>query len=289
MLKKFTIAFVVSITFLFSLQVFANFSSISEYYLFFQNKNTQEMKYIYTKTYQSRFFFNYYFLKNINKIQIGSDTWFQNWKLSRVEENNYDSKESEAIRSYVTWELNVRNFWLDVKDSDNIFSGSLSDVSGLQKLGFDDITPSERQDIYFQMFLDFFWIWFLLFLPLNLVVFFCFWYLLFLLYERFSWKFFRYVYFNSFAVYLLVYSLLIFNELSFFELSSIHVFWMWTYFLIIGLPKLIIYFFSLRTLAEYHKKYPEKKVYYKKVLLGYLAAFALFIIFIQIATNFYHF
>lgn len=288
MLKKWFLLFVTILSLLFSSQASASFSIISDDFFFFQNKNTSEIKYVNVKTYHSRFFFNYYLLNVLDKAEIWGPSKLQNWRLVRIESKLSDlwkKGSSPSVSHYLSGEIDVWSFGINLPRDG--FSAPLTDVSYLQKLGFQDLTREECIKFYFQMFLDFFWVWFLLFLPLNIIIFFCFGYLLFLLYEKFWWSIFKYVYVNSFFVYLITYLTLIYNGLSFLQLTSGELFWFSSYFFFVGLPKFMLYSISYRIFKEYHQKYPEKKVIYKHMLLGYAALFCLFVIGMQINNRFF--
>ena len=282
MFRKIFLAFSISVI-LFT-QVFANFSSITEYNLFFQNKNTNEQKYINTKTHHSRFFFNYFLLKYINWSEIWGESKLQNWKLIKIEKKDYNDKPgSPEITNYFSWKIRVYDYWINLEKWN---TWALLYLNNLNKLTFQDLTSHEKLNLFYLGILDFFWFLFFWLLPLNIIIFFCFWYLLFSFYEKYWLSIFKYIYLNSFIVYLITYIILIFNWLSFPELLSLDPFWIWAYSFFVWLPKFILYLFSLIYLKKYHEKYPEKKVIYKYVIYWYILLFCLFSI---IRTQWWYF
>lgn len=285
MIKK--ILFILSFSILLYTQAFASFWIVSDYFLFFQNKNTLEQKYVSVKTYKSRFFFDYYLLNYINWSEIWGESKLQNWKLVKIETKTDDhgnKYKSPKISHYLTGRIDIWNFWINLR---NWFTWSLSDVSRLEKLTFHDLTPEENSKLYFEMFLDFFWAWFLLFLPLNIIIFFCFWYLLFSLYESYWLYFFKYVYINSFFAYLIIYTTLIYYWLSFTELASGQLFWPMNYAFLVWVPKLGLYLVSYHLFWLYHKKYPEKMTIYKYIIVWYVFLFAIIVIISGIIKRFF--
>ena len=266
-------------------QAFANFSDISHYYLYFKNKNTNEVKYIETKSFGRWFFFNEYLLKYLDWSNIWADSKLDIWKLYKIEEAYYMSKSNSTIYSYSnSWKISVWAFIINYENK--LSTWSLSDISKLKLLWFQDITNDEKMSIYSNIFLDFFWILFLVFLPLNIIVFFCFWYLLFLLYERFWIKIFQNAYINSLIVYLIFYLLIIYNWFSFTELSSSDPFWFMAYALVVWVPKFVLYLISYILFESFHKKHHEKKIIYKKVMYWYFLIFCLSIIVSQIINHY---
>ncbi|EKE28522.1 MAG: hypothetical protein ACD_3C00049G0004 [uncultured bacterium (gcode 4)] len=275
MIKKILLIF--GISFIFASQVFWNFSDISTYYLFFQNKNTNEQKYIETKSYGNWFFFNRYLLKYIDWTEIWWKSKLNNWNLIKIEDSYFHDNPGNHETAYSnSWVISVWNYWINFENK--ISTWSLSDVSGLGILTFQDITYFESIKIYFHMLMDLFWIWFLLFLPLNIIIFFCFWFLLFLLYERYWYGIFKNVYINSFFIYITAYLILIYSWLSFVELASGHAFWMSTYGVMVWIPKLFLYLISYKVFWIYHNKYPNKKILYKNIMYWYFMLFCLVMI-----------
>ena len=284
MLKKILLSFGISTLLIF--YAFANFSYISHYYLYFQNNNSKEQRYIETRTSGNWNIFDRYLIKYLNWSIIWWESKLENWKLTKVEEAyiDYDEASNSKITYSQSWVISVWSYGINFDNK--IVTRVLTNVSNLKAIWYQDLSRTEIFKIYFNMFLDLFWIWFLLFLPLNIIVFSCFWYLLFVLFERFWFKAFKNIYINSFLAYLIIYLILINNWLSFVGIASEWPFWFMAYAFFVWVPKFVVYLISYYLLWKFHEKHPEKNVIYKKVLYCYFLLFCLFIIVSQIVNHY---
>jgi len=264
------------------LKVNANFNIVVTDSLFFENLKTKEIKFVDIKTYKSRFMFNYYFLKYINNSEIWVRNKLENWKLIRVERKTDDYNTNKTtIYNLQTGSISVWEFWINLHW--DWFTWTLTDITNLKKIWFSDLNYKENLSLLLSMFIDFFWFWFLVFLPLNIIIFFCFGYLLFLLYSKYWIKLFKNIYLNSAFVYIIIYLFQVYYWFSLLELSAWKPFWFMSYLFFVFPFKLIIYLISYYLLEKFNKEYPDKKINYKKILMFYLILIAISILYINIS------
>lgn len=244
-----------------------------KYYLFFKNSITNQEKY----TKLNDYLFDYYFNRYINWAEIWWNINIENWKLIKIIENVEDlDNKKEQIRLYEKWKINIWTYsiWLNYSNWEKY---DKIDLSKYDRLTFLDLTKKERFLLYLDIFLWFFWIWFLLFIPINIIVFFSLGYFLL----KTNVKIFKNVYINSFLIHLITYIIIIYFWLSLQELLSVNYSWFMAYFFTVWFFKLILFIISTYTINIYNKKY-DKNFKYKYIIIFYIIVYLVFMLWIKL-------
>jgi hypothetical protein len=202
-------------------------------------------------------------IKKINWKNI----WDQvlDWKIEWVC-SGFGCYSSGTIRAYA-YSVSV----------DNSIKNTKVDNRKYDKFNIDNLSLSQKYQLFDYRVLKPLLIEFIVFLPLNLVIFHCLWYLLFLLfYKKYRINYFKRIYLNAW----------IFYAISFIAL---YYFWYWftnfnagimgffSYFFFIWLYKFILFLISRYTIERYNKKEKEKSDLWNNILLWYWILFCLII------------
>jgi hypothetical protein len=259
---------------LFSSYVFADIWSVDDYYLFFQNKSSGEQKY-FKATFGEWSVFNIHLLDYLDWSSIWWESKLENWKLVGLK-TVYTEEEKIIEQFSNTWTIEVWSSGIRNDNSPDTWTSL--DQDRLKILTPQDFSNKENVIIYSWVFFELFGWLFLLCLPLNIITFSCFGFLLFLLYEKYRYNLFKNLYLNSLIIYLISYLFLIFNGMSYAEVSSGWVFWSAAYLLFVWVPKFVLFLVSLFVLGKYHKKHPDTKKIYKFIVYWYCSLFLLVIL-----------
>ena len=115
---------------------------------------------------------------------------------------------------------------------------------------------------------------FIIFLPLNLLIFSCFWYLFYILFKNIV-KIkhpYLFIYFISFIFYLIAFSLLYYYWLGFRNFSWM-LFGFASYFMIVWIWKLVLFLTSVHVMEKMRKNNEKRFSFWNFVILFYVVLF----------------
>lgn len=246
--------------------------------LYFENKQSKEIKYFETKSYTSKETFEIALIKFINKSNIWDKELFSNWYIKEVciDKNCYE-----------IWEISSSNFSLNINtkyDKEKAFLPNDKNNSNLKKFTSQDLLFTENINIIFSTLFFSIIAPFLFFLPLNLIVFYCFWYLLYkIFYKHYKINFFKYIYISSFFFYLVSTILLYYFWYAFINYNTMW-FGFMSYIVLIWWIKLVLFFIS----KDFVKKYKEEEVKIKSNYENYIFYFYLTISIVLFTFNYFN-
>lgn len=274
-MKKFIKIILFLVLIFLSLNTNANFQPIKST-LYFENINTKEIMYYDTISYNKKNLIDLYFLKYLDWKKLWKDTVFNSWILKEYchDKNCYNKWIFQTSR-YSTQ--------LDWVYSDDIIIWSYNgDKSSLSKFIIDDIDFAEKfNNLYFKI-LKSLSIEFLIFFPLNLLVFFCFWYYIYIIISKYiKINSYIFIYVISFFIYLITFSILYYFWLWFINFNTVN-FWFMSYFIIVWSFKFIVFLISKYTIEKYRKENNIKWNLEKNILYYYLWLIVLIILYIQL-------
>jgi hypothetical protein len=229
-----------------------------------------------TISYNKKNLIDLYFLKYLDWKKLWKDTVFNSWILKEYchDKNCYNKWIFQTSR-YSTQ--------LDWVYSDDIIIWSYNgDKSSLSKFIIDDIDFAEKfNNLYFKI-LKSLSIEFLIFFPLNLLVFFCFWYYIYIIISKYiKINSYIFIYVISFFIYLITFSILYYFWLWFINFNTVN-FWFMSYFIIVWSFKFIVFLISKYTIEKYRKENNIKWNLEKNILYYYLWLIVLIILYIQL-------
>lgn len=213
------------------------------------------------KTYKNMFLFEYFFFEAFQEIKIW-DTIGTNWRVVGHEREN-ENLESQLPKYFSVWSGSLRKWAYDLhlqQDDEIVTLSWMTDVSWIEKVNFWDLDKKTQIKISFEFIKLFFGIWFFVLLPIHFLVYFFLWRWIFYLYEKFWFRIFRNIYFNTVFCYFLIYFLQIYYWFSFIELAF------WQFMGIMFYPMIFIWIqwiflkISLDLIKKYNEKYPDKKI-----------------------------
>lgn len=237
--------------------------------LYFENINTKEITYYETISYNKKNLIDLYFLKYLDWKKIWEGIIFSNWILKEY------CRDKDCYNKWFFKKTSYSTQLGWVNNNDIIIWDYNKDKSTLSKFSISDINFDEKLNtLYFEIFKSLS-IEFIIFLPLNLIIFFCIWYFIYIIFSKYiKINSYIFIYTISFFSYLIVFILLYYFKLWFINFNTVN-FGFMSYFMIVWLFKLIALLISKYTIEKYRKEKNIKWNFERNLLYFYLVLIVL--------------
>lgn len=257
----FKIILLISLWFTFVPSVF--WRDIMNTSVIFKNNDTKSLITFTLHTYESKTLLE---LSLINKL---------NWK--NIWENILNLEIYSVCREqecYFEWLISSNYYWIYSNNKNNLVS---QNKENYQELSLDNLSLSQKYELFDYRVLKPILIEIIIFLPLNLVIFHCVWYLLYLIfYKKLNINYFKRIYLNAWLFYILSIIILYYLWYGFTNYNS-GLMWLFWYFFFIGIFKFILFLISRYTIERYNRTEKVKSNLGNKILLWYWIIFLLIV------------
>lgn len=239
--------------------------------VYLQNNKTNEIKVFNVKNFDTKTLLEIGFINKLSWKNIWDKNIIWNWDI--IEFCSLDNCYNQwklAKNSYIIY----LEYWSKYNQIESKINSKYLEEFNISDLNFNDKVKLFDWRIFWNLILEF-----IIFLPLNLLIFQCFWYFLYLLFLKYyNISYFKKIYLNAWIFYLI--SLIILYTLGywFMNWNSAMMWFMW-YFMFVWIFKLIIYLISRYTIEKYKKDENIKSDFEKNIYIYYLLLFILTIIY----------
>lgn len=175
---------------------------------------------------------------------------------------------------YSEWPISSNYYWIYSENRNNLVSQTKQEH---EELNIDTLPLSQKYELFDYRVLKPLLIEFIIFLPLNLVIFHCLWYILFLIfYKKLKINYFNRIYLNAWIFYIISFILLYYFGYWFTNFNA-GLMWLISYYFIIGVFKFVLFLISRYTIERYNKIEEKKSNLGNNILLWYWIVFCFII------------